>query len=680
MRLVPSPSSAWTLSPVVALAAVDVFFGACGCGSGSVVTKCDDVCSPAESTECTGGKVRRCVADGRGCLAWSLSVDCDNGTCADARSCQVCNNACSPQSATDCFQGRIRLCETDVRGCRDWGAWVNCEQGVCADAHTCFECSNDCGTVYYVRPDGDDANSGTGNTPAQAWRTTNKCTTTVVAGDTCRIQSGTYDESATISQSGTPGKIITIVGDNNPIMEGNSTRATAITATDIEYFTISGLTIRNYTTSGIGYLMNGSTKSHITISSNNFVNDFEAIRLASESMGEINYAVVKGNVITGSRITSVLNANINLQNTINYAVVSDNEITGISKGGSGISWNYGHDNLFSNNKISDVGYAITTYQGTETTISGNLIDTASRGIRIDLGHKTVFIYGNTIRNVGAYTFSGYGIELYFDVSGEALNNTFVDSTMYCEGCDDFVFSNNIFDNSQIDLGLDTTPSANILFSNNVVKDNFLVVTPGNSGAATNIAIRNNIFINAGYSGSSESAITNFHRYGDISGLIIDNNVFYSSPNGAVTIDNVGADSNVYLRNNIFLDTVGSAINVANGNGDSIAAGFNLFYGGGAENVLGTTSLGNDLFVDPLFANPGSGDFHLKSRNGRWNGTGWENDPVTSPAIDAGDPTSDYSLEPSPNGSRIDMGAYGNTPEASKSGSGRFGSTRNRLRT
>jgi len=35
----------------------------------------------------------------------------------------------------------------------------------------------------------------------------------------------------------------------------------------------------------------------------------------------------------------------------------------------------------------------------------------------------------------------------------------------------------------------------------------------------------------------------------------------------------------------------------------------------------------------------------------------------SPCIDAGDPNSDFSLEPEPNGGRVNMGAYGNTPEA-----------------
>ena len=41
----------------------------------------------------------------------------------------------------------------------------------------------------------------------------------------------------------------------------------------------------------------------------------------------------------------------------------------------------------------------------------------------------------------------------------------------------------------------------------------------------------------------------------------------------------------------------------------------------------------------------------------------------SPAIDMGDPTDGYSLEPSPNGKRINIGAYGNTAEAALSPEG-----------
>ncbi|HBY93896.1 MAG TPA: hypothetical protein DEP84_07975 [Chloroflexi bacterium] len=76
--------------------------------------------------------------------------------------------------------------------------------------------------------------------------------------------------------------------------------------------------------------------------------------------------------------------------------------------------------------------------------------------------------------------------------------------------------------------------------------------------------------------------------------------------------------------------------------------------------------------DPLFADAGNGDYHLRSIAGRWDPSanggsgGWVMDAGHSPAIDAGDPASDYASEPSPNGGRVNMGVYGNTAQASKS--------------
>ena len=92
----------------------------------------------------------------------------------------------------------------------------------------------------------------------------------------------------------------------------------------------------------------------------------------------------------------------------------------------------------------------------------------------------------------------------------------------------------------------------------------------------------------------------------------------------------------------------------------------------------------NMDVDPLFANPGywvipssrtdghdiwiAGDYHLKSEAGRWdpNSETWIQDDMTSPCIDAGDPNSDFSGETWPHGERINMGAYGNTRQASMS--------------
>ena len=81
---------------------------------------------------------------------------------------------------------------------------------------------------------------------------------------------------------------------------------------------------------------------------------------------------------------------------------------------------------------------------------------------------------------------------------------------------------------------------------------------------------------------------------------------------------------------------------------------------------------NSISRDPLFADPDNDDYHLKSTEGRWDsslndGRGdWVTDEVMSPAIDAGNPEDDIGSEKSPNGERINIGAYGGTVDASKS--------------
>jgi len=72
--------------------------------------------------------------------------------------------------------------------------------------------------------------------------------------------------------------------------------------------------------------------------------------------------------------------------------------------------------------------------------------------------------------------------------------------------------------------------------------------------------------------------------------------------------------------------------------------------------------------DPLFINPTARDFHLLSELGRWDRAAarFVSDDATSPCIDAGDPAGDFSQELQRNGSRVNMGAFGNTREASRS--------------
>lgn len=77
----------------------------------------------------------------------------------------------------------------------------------------------------------------------------------------------------------------------------------------------------------------------------------------------------------------------------------------------------------------------------------------------------------------------------------------------------------------------------------------------------------------------------------------------------------------------------------------------------------------NLTSNPLFADPNNGDYHLKSEYGRWDSSSleWVYDDVTSPCIDAGDPNSiEWQNELWPHGDRINVGAYGGTPQASMS--------------
>ncbi len=76
----------------------------------------------------------------------------------------------------------------------------------------------------------------------------------------------------------------------------------------------------------------------------------------------------------------------------------------------------------------------------------------------------------------------------------------------------------------------------------------------------------------------------------------------------------------------------------------------------------------NIYEAPLFADAEDGDYHLLSELGRYVPAYglWAFDEVTSPCVDAGDPLLAVGAERMPNGGRINMGAFGGTPQASLS--------------
>lgn len=112
--------------------------------------------------------------------------------------------------------------------------------------------------------------------------------------------------------------------------------------------------------------------------------------------------------------------------------------------------------------------------------------------------------------------------------------------------------------------------------------------------------------------------------------------------------------------------------IAMKNSGTVSIAYSCLQGGQLDVYVPEATLvwddANNIDVDPCFVDIDNGDYHLKSIAGRWNpnSESWVTDDVNSPCIDAGDPNSDWTAELWPHGRRINMGAFGGTPQASMS--------------
>jgi len=207
-------------------------------------------------------------------------------------------------------------------------------------------------------------------------------------------------------------------------------------------------------------------------------------------------------------------------------------------------------------------------------------------------------------------------------------------------------------------------------------------------------------------------IISWYRLGGIGiegfhNTVIENNVIQSDaglenmyPAPGIVFLGGDATNNIYgfqtiVKNNIIVDNVSFGIDNQQPAIHSFISDYNVINGnlsGNYNNVTSTTDiysnpkLASNLidiynnilnsnwqnavssgnFEGDLGANEAKLEYHIKSEFGRWDGTQWVNDTTTSPCIDAGDPTYNYENEPTPNGSRINLGAFGNTAFTSKS--------------
>jgi hypothetical protein len=144
--------------------------------------------------------------------------------------------------------------------------------------------------------------------------------------------------------------------------------------------------------------------------------------------------------------------------------------------------------------------------------------------------------------------------------------------------------------------------------------------------------------------------------------------------GSPTLTNLTiADNNHHAVHSMFdaHPVISNCIFWNNPDGDLV--GCHAQYSCFSDNFI--SGAGN-IRAHPLFVDPNSFDYHLKSQRGRFlppepNQPGLIHtviikDDVTSPCIDRGDPNLYPMAEPMPNGGRINMGAFGDTAWASLS--------------
>lgn len=175
---------------------------------------------------------------------------------------------------------------------------------------------------------------------------------------------------------------------------------------------------------------------------------------------------------------------------------------------------------------------------------------------------------------------------------------------------------------------------------------------------------------------SGGAVDCFQSEATFINCTISHNVARDEDGAAITCE----DSNDVFVNCILWDNVPDQIQTVYGNDPQISY----------CDIEGTVWPGTgNISVDPCFAAPGTwvdasnagiqvsaqdidahwlvGDYHVQSEFGRYSSNlGWVCDLVTSACIDTGNPSSDFELESDPNGGCINIGAYGGTPEASRS--------------
>jgi hypothetical protein len=492
-------------------------------------------------------------------------------------------------------------------------------------------------TDYYVATWGSDSNNGT--SLGDLWQHPSYAAQQAHAGDTVYLLDGNWhNDYVVFANSGTENNPITMKAYNGtPTLIGSGT-GHGISIVDQQYIVIDGIAIENYKNGIYGECPpSHSNMKDITIS-NCKIRNSNAISIwirSGNSAYDIPNLNISNNTITDSKCSAMYLINIK------DSTIKNNYIKNISAEGCmgmGIGYFFSNTTIEGNYITQIATYAISGGSYSDNNIvRNNVIENISgRGIRFDKHYINNIIVNNTIKNTG-----DTGINIYPD-SFTIIKSNYVENSSLGMYSGDGIVENNTFKNCWAVrmTGGETWGNGTVTFKGNVVDNVDWIYFYGQ----VNSVISNNVFMNG-----PRGIVFNTGTSAPSENITIRNNVFYNI-GGATAAITVGwaPVTNLVIKNNIFMGIPDYC--VENKVGEDVVVSYNNVWNCGSTYFKDVTAT-NTLEQDPLFADAPN-DFHLKSEYGRWNGYEWVKDDETSPCIDAGE-----------NG--VNMGAYGNTAEASK---------------
>ncbi|MGQ0739078.1 MAG: nitrous oxide reductase family maturation protein NosD [Bacteroidota bacterium] len=283
--------------------------------------------------------------------------------------------------------------------------------------------------------------------------------------DSILLLAGIYKEgSITLTKS------LTIIGRNNPVLDGENKYETLLISG--KNILVRGIVFRN---SGYSALNDFSSVklvdcSNITIENNSITGSYFAIHVSNSS-----YTVIRDNIISGNPKSEQLTGNgIHLWKSNNF-LVENNKVTGHRDGiyFEFVSFSTIRSNLSSNN----IRYGLHFMFSNDDTYTSNIFRNNGAGVAVMYSKKVRMENNHFELNWGP---SAYGILLKDISDSYILHNTFLRNTVgiHLEGTSRIEIEKNVFRENGWALRVQASCELNNFHHNNFTGNSFDVGTNG----------------------------------------------------------------------------------------------------------------------------------------------------------------------------------------------------------